>query len=68
MRRKTKKPTMTKSQRERFIEAAREHGASEDAEAFERVFAEIVPPKTGKPSPSEKKGRGPKASGSSPRR
>ena len=31
-----------KPQRERFIEAAREHGASEDPEDFERAFARVV--------------------------
>lgn len=31
-----------KPQRERFIETAREIGASEDARDFERVFREVV--------------------------
>jgi hypothetical protein len=31
-----------KPQRERFIEAAREHGASEDPEEFERIFRQVV--------------------------
>ena len=31
-----------KPQRERFIEGARELGASEDPEAFERVFRRIM--------------------------
>ena len=31
-----------KPQRERFIEAAREHGASEDPEEFERIFRKVV--------------------------
>jgi hypothetical protein len=35
-----------KPQIERFIEAAREHGASEDPEEFERIFRRIVKPKT----------------------
>lgn len=34
-----------KPQRERFIEAAREHGASEDPEDFERAFRQVVRPK-----------------------
>jgi hypothetical protein len=34
-----------KSQRERFIEAAREVGVDETGEALERAFAKIVPPK-----------------------
>jgi len=42
-------PPDQKPQRERFIETAREIGASEDPEAFERVFREVVrappPPK-----------------------
>jgi hypothetical protein len=45
-----------KQQSKRFIEAARELGADESPEAFERVFAKIVPPKTDeKPSPKQKK-------------
>ena len=38
------RPPNEKPQRERFIEAAREHGASEDPEDFERVFAEVMKP------------------------
>lgn len=34
-----------KPQHERFKEAAREHGADKNAEAFERAFGKIVPPK-----------------------
>jgi hypothetical protein len=34
-----------KPQRERFIEAAREHGVDETGEEFERAFRKIVPPK-----------------------
>jgi hypothetical protein len=44
----------TLSQRDRFIKASREHEASEDPEAFERVFAKIVPAKTGKPPKTPK--------------
>lgn len=33
------------SQRERFIEAAREHETDDSPEEFERVFGKIVPPK-----------------------
>jgi hypothetical protein len=36
------RPPDEKPQRERFIEAAREHGASEDPEDFERVFRQVV--------------------------
>jgi hypothetical protein len=35
-----------KTQYERFREFAREHGADEAPEAFDRVFRKIVPPKT----------------------
>lgn len=38
------RPPDEKPQRERFIEAAREHGASEDPEDFERVFRQVVKP------------------------
>ena len=34
-----------KPQRERFIETAREIGASEDPEDFERVFRQVMKPK-----------------------
>ena len=34
-----------KSQYERFIEKAKELGVSENAEAFERAFKKVVPPK-----------------------
>jgi hypothetical protein len=34
-----------KSQRQQFIEAAREAGADERPEAFERIFTALVPPK-----------------------
>jgi hypothetical protein len=37
-------PPDEKPQRERFIETAREIGASEDPEEFERVFREVVKP------------------------
>jgi hypothetical protein len=36
------RPPDEKSQRERFIETAREIGASENPEEFERVFREVV--------------------------
>lgn len=38
------RPPNEKPQRERFIEAAREHGASEDPEEFERIFRRVVKP------------------------
>jgi hypothetical protein len=47
-----KKPPSSdeKPQRDRFIEAAREHGASEDAADFERVFEKVVKGKPVTPS------------------
>jgi hypothetical protein len=36
------RPPDEKPQRERFIETAREIGASEDPEEFERVFKKVV--------------------------
>lgn len=35
-------PSDEKPQRERFIETAREIGASEDPEAFERAFRQVM--------------------------
>jgi len=43
-RKATPKPD-EKNQRERFIETAREIGASEDPEDFERAFERVVKPK-----------------------
>lgn len=40
-----------KSQREKFIEKAKELGASESAEDFNRAFEKIVPPKNIKSVP-----------------
>lgn len=45
---KTEKPEAAKkekSQRERFIEAAREVGVDESGAEFERLFRHVVPPK-----------------------
>jgi hypothetical protein len=39
------RPPDEKPQRERFIEAAREHGASENPEDFERAFQRVMKPK-----------------------
>ena len=39
-------PPDEKPQRDRFIEKAREIGASEDPEDFERVFRQVVKPIT----------------------
>jgi hypothetical protein len=38
-----------KSQRERFIEAARAAGVDETGEALERAFAKLVPPRRTRP-------------------
>lgn len=38
------RPPDEKPQRERFIETAREIGASEDPEEFERVFRKVMAP------------------------
>jgi hypothetical protein len=46
-------PPDEKPQRERFIEGARELGASEDPEDFERVFRQVMKPE--KPAPNGKK-------------
>jgi hypothetical protein len=45
---KKKKEKSEKPQAERFIEAARQIGADETGETFERAFAKIVPPRTGR--------------------
>jgi len=52
-------PPDEKPQRDRFIETARQIGASEDAEEFERAFRRVVKPKEVMPEdhrsrPSEK--------------
>jgi len=41
-------PPDEKPQRERFIETAREIGASEDPEEFERAFREVMRPEAPK--------------------
>ncbi len=45
-------PPDEKPQYERFLEAAREHGTSEDPEEFERVFRKVVKPKPVAPAKS----------------
>lgn len=47
----------TRSQRQKFIDAAREHGASEDADAFRRAVRDIA---KAPPMPKTKAGRKPK--------
>lgn len=42
---KAKRKPKDKAQKERFIEKARELGADETGEAFERTFKKVVPPK-----------------------
>ncbi len=39
-------PKKEKPQKQRFIEAAREHETDETGEALERAFGKIVPPKS----------------------
>jgi hypothetical protein len=43
----TKTKPDDEAQKKRFIEKAREIGADESKEAFERAFKRIVPPKKG---------------------
>jgi len=42
---KPEAPPKEKTQRERFIEAAREIGVDESGGEFERLFKRVVPPK-----------------------
>jgi hypothetical protein len=49
MPRKSKPPPDNPEQSKRFIEAAREIGADESPEAFERVFKKVVRQKPAKP-------------------
>lgn len=51
MPKKKAPPEDPAKQHERFKETAREHGANESGEKFERTFEKIVPPK--KPQKSE---------------
>jgi hypothetical protein len=44
-------------QTRRFVEKARELGCDEDPEAFERVFARVVPPKR-PPEPQSQRAKG----------
>lgn len=44
-KKKPEAPSKEKSQRERFIEAAREAGVDESGAQFERLFIRVVPPK-----------------------
>jgi hypothetical protein len=44
MPKKKNPPEDPKAQHARFKEAAREHGADESGEKFERAFGKIVPP------------------------
>lgn len=48
MPRKSPPPKDEKPQHDRFKEAAREAGADESGETFERAFGKIVPPKKSK--------------------
>ena len=55
---KTKTKAKDKKQSKRFIDKAREIGADESAEAFERAFKEVVPPKKRQKAKSTGRGRG----------
>ena len=44
-RKPQRKPGKVKKQAERFIHAAREHGADETGEIFERAFGKLVTPR-----------------------
>ena len=46
-------PKKASEQSRRFIEAAHEAETDDSPEAFEHVFAKIVPPKKGAPSPKQ---------------
>lgn len=48
MPKKKEPPEDPAKQHDRFKEAAREHGADESGEKFERAFGKIVPPANGK--------------------
>ena len=49
-----------RTQRQKFIEAARKHGASEDPDAFRRAVRSIA---TAPPMPKPKAGKKPKREG-----
>jgi hypothetical protein len=51
-----------KTQKQQFIEKARELETDENPEAFERVFGKIVPPKHGKARVATPKAKRSKAS------
>ena len=46
-----------KTQRQRFIEAAREAGASEDADAFRRIVRKVATAPVSKPKKAARKKR-----------
>jgi hypothetical protein len=54
---KAKTAEDTRPQRQKFIDAAREHGASEDADAFRRAVRQIA---KAPPMPKPKAGKKPK--------
>jgi hypothetical protein len=55
----TKQPKKD-AQHEAFKKAAREHGAEESGEAFDRAFQKIVPPKHAKGRPKNAPSKDPK--------
>lgn len=56
---KAVRPEAEKTQAERFLETAREVGADETGEAFERAMDRIVPPR--RPAPASKPVKRPEA-------
>ena len=53
--RKTAVEEDTRSQRQKFIDAAREHGASQDADAFRRVVRKVATAPVTKPKKASRK-------------
>jgi hypothetical protein len=45
----------TRTQRQKFIDTAREHGASEDAEAFRRALRKVATAPVAKPKKGAKR-------------
>jgi hypothetical protein len=50
---KPKKPKDNRTQSERFTDTAKELGADESGEAFERAFKKVVPPRRDTPRRSD---------------
>jgi hypothetical protein len=52
-KKKTAPTKPAKPQKQRFIDAVREHEADETGEALERVFGKVIPPATPRKPTSE---------------